>query len=82
MTQNRFKLVEKRQGACGCPEEEWLVDGCTLMFHVEPWGEIDMLVFRGDWVRREQAPYLGDPRSTAFRWATKRTPYAPSELAS
>lgn len=43
------ELVEKRLSEeCACPEEEWLVNGCTTIIHMESDGKMHVLIDSGD----------------------------------
>jgi len=56
------ELIEKRIGACGCPEEVWRIDGLDVEIHFEnaPEGPFaDVWVDAGDWDVLNR--YSGEP---------------------
>lgn len=56
---------------CGCPEEEWLVAGLTLVVHLEPDGTGHAILDSGDWDAEEvfrRVATIDDVREAAFAW--------------
>lgn len=55
---------------CGCPEELWLIDGLTLLFHFEEDGSSEAFIQAGDWELETaiEARSLDDLRAKAFQW--------------
>jgi hypothetical protein len=67
------KLVERRIGDCGCPEEEYLFEGIDLVVHYEPNGDADAHMDGGDWGEATTS-IRGLPQDAAreavFAWAS------------
>lgn len=55
---------------CGCPEELWLIDGITLLFHFEEDGTSDAFIFAGESELENHfiARDLSDLRAKSFQW--------------
>lgn len=56
---------------CGCPVEEWVVCGISMMIHFEPDGSLEVYADSGDWdtTFALQAKNMSDAREEAFTWA-------------
>lgn len=62
---------------CGCPEELWIIDGITLLFHLEEDADSDAFIFTGEFEAETsiKARDLDDLRAKAFQWfADKMAP--------
>jgi hypothetical protein len=56
---------------CGCPEEIWLVNGLTILIHMEAEdGTGEAFIFAGDWEaeRSFQCANINGLRSAMFGW--------------
>ncbi|WP_433950825.1 hypothetical protein [Brevundimonas bullata] len=56
---------------CGCPVEEWVVCGISMMIHFEPDGSLEVFADTGDWddTFSLNATDLAGAREEAFAWA-------------
>lgn len=56
---------------CGCPVEEWIVNGINLTIHFEPDGAMEAFADNGDWDRNVplKATTMEAARAEAFAWA-------------
>lgn len=56
---------------CGCPVEEWVVNGVNLMIHFEPDGTLEVFADTGDWDHTFplKAATMEAARAEAFAWA-------------
>ncbi len=56
---------------CGCPVEEWVVNGIWLQIHFEPDGSMEAFADTGDWDCEVPlaATSMSDARAEAFAWA-------------
>lgn len=71
-----IRLLERRIGDCGCPEEIYLFNLIDLSIHFEPDGAADAFMDGGDWgeaeitVREQSADAA---RERIFSWAASLT---------
>ncbi len=63
---------------CGCPVEDWMVNGVTLSIHFEPDGSLEVFADTGDWDMTFplKASNMSDGRREAFAWA-RALPFNP-----
>lgn len=56
---------------CGCPVEEWVVNGISLTIHFEPDGTLEVFADTGDWdlTFPLKAATMVAARTEAFAWA-------------
>ena len=56
---------------CGCPVEEWVVCGVSMLIHFEPDGSMEVFADTGDWEHTFAlaASELSAGRAEAFAWA-------------
>lgn len=68
-------LIATRQGDCGCPEEDWLVNGLDLTVHFEANGDVDAFLDAGDWEADAtfQASNQDEGRAAVFAWVDRLT---------
>lgn len=68
----KAELLELRASdECGCPEEEWIYGGVTLIIHEETDGNVHAFLDAGDWDTEVFLPYstLDAARGPIFAWA-------------
>lgn len=60
-----------RDEECGCPVEDWVVNGVTLSIHFEADGSMEVFADTGDWDRTFPlaATDMSAGRREAFAWA-------------
>jgi hypothetical protein len=63
---------------CGCPVEDWTVNGVTLSIHFEPDGSLEIFADTGDWDQTIPltATDMSEGRREAFAWA-RALPFDP-----
>ena len=56
---------------CGCPVEEWICCGVTMVIHYEPDGSMEVFADTGDWEHAFalKATTMEAAREEAFGWA-------------
>lgn len=56
---------------CGCPVEEWVVNGVSLSIHFEPDGKMEAFADTGDWETDVplNSTTMDAAREEAFAWA-------------
>tara|TARA_R110001583_G_scaffold34982_5_gene116929 strand:- start:5967 stop:6215 length:249 start_codon:yes stop_codon:yes gene_type:complete len=67
---NKIKVCERLNKDCGCPEEDWIMNGIYITIHAEPEGQGTMIADFGEWEEEQlvEASGLEDLRQLAETW--------------